>query len=171
MDKARTELSFVSEAIIFAKQQGFTPLKDNSPLTPGARYYDVNRDRAISMLVIGKAPFQQGINVLASHIDSPRLELKGKPLYDKGDFALFQTNYHGSIKNYQWTNIPLALIGHADKKDGFVWVYSTNKDAAKIIDRFGAAVIDYDFLDRRGVQLKIDRKAFRGIQCAFRKVK
>jgi hypothetical protein len=63
------------------------------------------------------------------------------------------------------------IDANADKKDGFVWVYSTNKDAAKIIDRCGAAVLDYDFLDRRGVQLKIDRKAFRGIHCAFRNVK
>ena len=61
-----------------------------------------------------------------------------------------------------------------NKKDawgGFVYVYSTKTDAAKIIDRCGAAVIDYSFLDKRGVQLKIDRKAFRGIHCAFRNVK
>ena len=58
-----------------------------------------------------------------------------------------------------------------DKKEGVVWVYSTNKDAAKIIERCGDAILDYSFLDPRGVQLKIDRKAFRGIHCAFRNVK
>ena len=57
-----------------------------------------------------------------------------------------------------------------DKKQGFVWVYSTTKDAAKIIDRCGDAILDYSFLDS-GIQLKIDRKAFRGIHCAFRNVK
>jgi aspartyl aminopeptidase len=56
--------------------------------------------------------------VVGAHIDSPRLELKGRPLYSSGEFALFQTNYHGGIKNYQWTNIPLALMGRVDKKDG-----------------------------------------------------
>ena len=41
----------------------------------------------------------------------------------------------------------------------------------KIIERCGDAIIDYSFLDKQGVQLKIDRKAFRGIHCAFRNVK
>jgi len=63
------------------------------------------------------------------------------------------------------------IDANADKKDGFVYVYSTKADAAKIIERCGAAIIDYSFLDIHGVQLKIDRKAFRGIHCAFRNVK
>jgi len=63
------------------------------------------------------------------------------------------------------------IDANADKKEGFVFVYSTKADAAKIIDRCGDAILDYSFLDTRGVQLKIDRKAFRGIHCAFRNVK
>ena len=63
------------------------------------------------------------------------------------------------------------IEANADKKEGFVWVYSTKADAAKIIDRCGDAILDYSFLDAQGVQLKIDRKAFRGIHCAFRNVK
>ncbi len=64
-----------------------------------------------------------------------------------------------------------VIDANADKKEGFVWVYSTKADAAKIIDRCGDAILDYSFLDAQGVQLKIDRKAFRGIHCAFRNVK
>jgi len=63
------------------------------------------------------------------------------------------------------------IDANADKKDGFVYVYSTKADAAKIIERCGNAIIDYSFLDQQGVQLKIDRKAFRGIHCAFRNIK
>ena len=63
------------------------------------------------------------------------------------------------------------IDANADKKEGFVWVYSTKADAAKIIERCEGAILDYTFLDTRGVQLKIDRKAFRGIHCAFRNVK
>lgn len=118
MDKARTELTFVTEAIKIAEANGFKPLRDDSPMTPGAKYYDNNRDRAISLIVIGEEDFSTGINVVAAHIDSPRLELKNVPLYGKGEFALFQTNYHGGIKIHQWTNIPLAIIGRVDKKDG-----------------------------------------------------
>ena len=64
-----------------------------------------------------------------------------------------------------------VIDANADKKEGFVWVYSTKADAAKIIDRCEKAIIDYNFLDAHGVQFKIDRKAFRGIHCAFRNVK
>ena len=63
------------------------------------------------------------------------------------------------------------IDANADKKEGFVWVYSTKSDATKIIDRCGTAILDYSFLDGQGVQLKIARKAFRGIHCAFRNVK
>jgi|TARA_Y100001970_G_scaffold289386_1_gene419570 hypothetical protein len=64
-----------------------------------------------------------------------------------------------------------VIDANADKKEGFVYVYSTKADAAKIIDRCADAILDYSFLDKRGVQLKIDRKAFRGIHCAFRNIK
>lgn len=118
--KARTELSFVEQAVDYARKQGFSRLKDSSPLTPGARYYDINRARALSLIVIGSEPFSHGFHVVGSHIDSPRLELKGRPLYEDGEFALFQTNFHGGIKPYQWTNIPLALMGRVDRKDGSI---------------------------------------------------
>ncbi len=118
MDKARTELTFVSEAIKIAEANGFRPLRDDSPMTPGAKYYDNNRDRAISLIVIGTDDFTTGLHVIGAHIDSPRLELKNIPLYENVEFALFQTNYHGGMKRHQWTNIPLALIGRVDKKDG-----------------------------------------------------
>lgn len=116
--RARTELSFVSEAIAYAEANGFQPLTDTTPLTPGSRLYEVNRDRTISLIVIGEEPLQNGLHVIGSHIDSPRFELKGRPLYEKNEFALFQTNFHGGLKYHQWTNLPLALMGRIDRKDG-----------------------------------------------------
>ncbi|MCO4798687.1 MAG: hypothetical protein KC484_05710 [Colwelliaceae bacterium] len=113
-----TELTFVTETIKRVEKQGFKRLTENSNLKPGARFYDVNRDRTISLIVIGKKDLEQGIRIVGAHIDSPRLELKGKPLFEKQKFAMFQTYIHGGIKNYQWVNIPLALVGRVDKKDG-----------------------------------------------------
>jgi len=118
MGKAKTELSYVTEAIRLARQAGFKKLTATSELTPGARYYDVNRDRAMALIVIGNQPMARGFRLVASHIDSPRLELKGRPLYETERFALFQTNFHGGIKNYQWTSLPLALMGRIDLKNG-----------------------------------------------------
>ncbi|MEQ8952929.1 MAG: hypothetical protein RL120_02275 [Gammaproteobacteria bacterium] len=115
---ARTELSFVTEAISFAEANGFRELNESSSLAPGSRHYEVNRDRTISLIIIGEQPMENGFHVIGAHIDSPRLDLKGRPLYEGSEFALFQTNYHGGIKYHQWTNLPLALMGRIDRKDG-----------------------------------------------------
>lgn len=118
MSRAKTELSFVTEATKMARAAGFRELSANSVLRPGARLYDVNRDRTLTLVVVGQRPFMDGMRVVGAHIDSPRLELKGRPVYEAEGFALFQTYVHGGIKNYQWVNLPLALVGHVDRKDG-----------------------------------------------------
>ena len=118
MSRAKTEISFVAAAVTVARAAGFRELTENSNLRPGGRFYDINRDRAITLIVVGSSKFMDGFRVVGAHIDSPRLELKGRPLYEKEGFALFQTYRHGGIKNYQWVNLPLALVGHVDKKDG-----------------------------------------------------
>jgi aspartyl aminopeptidase len=118
MSRAKTELSFVTEAVQIVEKAGFVALAQNSKLKSGARYYDINRDRTITLLVMGTEPLTEGFRVVGAHIDSPRLELKGRPVYESEGFALFQTYRHGGIKNYQWVNLPLALVGHVDKKDG-----------------------------------------------------
>lgn len=118
--KTPTELTFVTETIKRVKKQGFKKLTQQSNLKPGARFYDVNRDRTIALIVIGDQGLEQGTRIVGAHVDSPRLELKGRPVYEKEKFALFQTYVHGGIKTYQWVNIPLALVGRVDKKDGSV---------------------------------------------------
>lgn len=120
LHRARTELSFVSEATAFAEANGFVELTDSTNLQPGSKIYEINRDRTISLMVVGQEPMSEGFYVIGTHIDSPRLELKGRPLYEDNQFALFQTNYHGGIKYHQWTNLPLALMGRVDRKDGTV---------------------------------------------------
>jgi aspartyl aminopeptidase len=116
--QARTELSFVAEAIEFAEANGFAVFTGETHIVPGEKLYEVNRDRTITLFVIGEEDLQAGLHVIGAHIDSPRLDLKGRPLYQDSEFALFQTNYHGGLKFHQWTNLPLALMGIIDKKDG-----------------------------------------------------
>ena len=128
MATAKTELATVREVIALAEKSGFKRLTENSSWRPGAKYYDVNRDRTISLIVVGKSKLRQGVRLIGSHIDSPRLELKGRPLYESNGFAQFQTLYHGGIKKYQWVNVPLALMGRIDKTDGStVWINIGNQ--------------------------------------------
>ncbi|HSF15318.1 MAG TPA: aminopeptidase 1 [Vicinamibacteria bacterium] len=129
MKETKTELHFVREAVRLAREAGFSELTDGSRLSPGARFYDVNRDRTLTLIVVGQRPVKEGFQVVGAHIDSPRLELKARPLYEKEGFALFQTNYHGGIKTYQWTNLPLALMGRVDLKNGrTVWISVGNEE-------------------------------------------
>ncbi len=115
---AKTEISFVTQAVKIAREAGFRELTESTNIKPGGRYYDINRGRSITLIVPGEKAFTDGFRVVGAHIDSPRLELKGRPLYEQEGFALFQTYRHGGIKNYQWVSLPLALVGHVDKKDG-----------------------------------------------------
>ena len=118
MAKSRTELSAVRNSIALAKAAGFKEWTEGTKIKAGDKYYHVNRDRAMLLIVGGTKGISDGVRISAAHIDSPRPELKGRPVYGKEGFALFQTKYHGGIKTYQWTNIPLALVGRVDKKDG-----------------------------------------------------
>lgn len=118
MGAARTELTTVRESLDRARKAGFREWTPDSKPTPGSRWYKNNRDRALILFVIGTESMANGFRIAASHIDSPRLDLKARPLYEKQGFALFQTNTHGNLLNYQWGNIPLALIGRISRKDG-----------------------------------------------------
>ncbi len=150
MSRAKTELSFVTEAVQIVEKAGFVALAQNSKLKPGARYYDINRDRTITLVVMGSKPLTEGFRVVGAHIDSPRLELKGRPIYESEGFALFQTYRHGGIKNYQWVNLPLALVGHVDKKDGTrvsISIGLDPKDPVLLIPDLSPHV-DQDFRER-----------------------
>ncbi len=124
---AKTELYTVKQMVAQARKMGYKPLQENSRWVPGAKYYDVNRDRTMCLIVVGQKKLEQGVRLIGGHIDSPRIELKARPLYQKYGFALFQTVYHGGIKKYQWVNRPLALMGRIDKTDGeTLWINMGN---------------------------------------------
>ena len=63
-------------------------------------------------------PLSEGLHINGAHIDSPRLDLKPNPLYEKEDIAYFKTHYYGGIRKYQWGTIPLAIHGVVAKKNG-----------------------------------------------------
>ncbi len=74
----------------------------------------INRNKNIALVRIGK---EKGMRLIASHIDSPRIDLKQNPVFEDLNIAMFHTHYYGGIKKYQWLNIPLALHGVITKSD------------------------------------------------------
>ena len=85
---------------------------------PARRWYAVNRGRTIAAFVVGTEPAVSGTRIVNTHNDSVRLELKPKPFRDSFDISMLDTTPHGGLKNYQWVNRPLALIGRVTKMDG-----------------------------------------------------
>jgi aspartyl aminopeptidase len=119
--KAKSEMTFVAEGRRMLEANGFKPWPaspSRADVRPGSRWFAVNRDRTIAAFVIGTEPLTAGARIVNTHNDSVRLELKPRPFRDSFDISLLDTTVHGGLKNYQWVNRPLALIGRVIRNDG-----------------------------------------------------
>ncbi len=118
LNAAKTEREAVDQIVKILEQHGFQPFDKNQTYQAGDKVYLNNRGKALIMATIGTQPIEQGVHLVASHIDAPRLDLKPRPLFEESQLAFFKTHYYGGIKKYQWTAIPLSLHGVIVKKDG-----------------------------------------------------
>lgn len=163
LSKVKTEREFVCEGKKMAEEAGFRDLKFvTGPLKPGDRVYAVNRGKNLCLFVIGNQPLTEGMNILGAHIDSPRMDLKQHPLYEKDGLVLLDTHYYGGIKKYQWVARPMALHGVVCRKDGskvFVNIGEKPDDpvvgvsdllihlAAKQMEKKGSTVVEGEALN------------------------
>ncbi len=113
LGKCKTERETVSWAVRQAKKKGFTEY-DGKP-SPGKKYYFTAGEKAAAFIVIGR---RKELRIAAAHADSPRIDLKPRPVVEDSDLALLKGHYYGGIKKYQWVNHPLAMHGVVFKQDG-----------------------------------------------------
>ena len=118
LDDGKTEREAANAAVALAEKAGFKEFDRSKKYKAGDKVYLNNRGKAVILSIIGKDDIENGVNILAAHIDSPRLDLKQNPLYEDAEMAFFKTHYYGGIKKYQWTTVPLALHGVIVKKNG-----------------------------------------------------
>ena len=118
LDAGKTERECVDRTIALAEAAGFRPYTRGMELKSGDKVYCSNRGKAIMLAVMGRKGLDQGVNIGAAHIDSPRLDLKQNPLYETEEMAFFKTHYYGGIRKYQWVTIPLELHGVVALKSG-----------------------------------------------------
>ncbi|HNW91978.1 MAG TPA: aminopeptidase, partial [bacterium] len=118
LDRAKTERLCVQQAVKLARAAGFADFAGGGGRGAGKKYFFVQKQRALALLVTGKRPLTDGMNIVAAHIDAPRLDLKVRPLFEDSGVAVLRTHYYGGIKKYQWMNVPLALHGVAVRGDG-----------------------------------------------------
>ena len=119
LNAAKTEREACAVAVKMAEEKGFTRYELGDKLKKGDKKYFVNRGKSVVVFRIGEKDLEEdGIRLIASHIDAPRLDIKQNPLYEDGNMCFLKTHYYGGIKKYQWTAIPLALHGTVVLKDG-----------------------------------------------------
>jgi len=118
LDNSKTEGCCVETVIEMAKANGYAEFVPGEKYAPGAKVYIRNRGAAVMLSTIGRRPLEDGLRVIASHIDSPRLDLKPNPLYEDSEIAYLKTHYYGGVRKYQWPTIPLALHGVVFKENG-----------------------------------------------------
>ena len=120
----KSEREFAKGTVDFAKECGYESLDEKISnkvsLKPGDKVWAMYKNKSVILVHVGKKDVEEGLNVLGAHIDSPRLDIKQNPFYEKGDFTLLDTHYYGGIKKYQWVTIPLAIHGVVALKSGEV---------------------------------------------------
>lgn len=124
LSTCKTERESVEEAVRLAELAGYRSLEDviakGDKLSAGAKVYAVCMNKAVALFNIGKASMEKGMAILGAHIDTCRLDVKQRPLYEDGGMAYLDTHYYGGIKKYQWVTVPLALHGVVVRKGGQV---------------------------------------------------
>ncbi len=115
---AKTEREFIKHARKLANENGYKDIMEFDTLKPGDKIYFVNREKSMYLAIIGEKSIEEGLHIIGSHVDSPRLDLKPNPLYEDTGLAYFKTHYYGGIKKYQWTTIPLSIHGVIVKANG-----------------------------------------------------
>ena len=118
LDHAKIEREAVRYSIQLAEEKGYKEFERGKRYAAGAKVYFNNRGKNIILTTIGQKPLVEGVHFNIAHIDSPRLDLKPNPLYEKDEIAYFKTHYYGGIKKYQWGVTPLALHGRIMLADG-----------------------------------------------------
>lgn len=118
LNNGKTERECAKQIIGLAEKNGYKDLNSVSSVKPGDKVYIQKMNKAVALFELGTEPLEKGLNVLGAHIDSPRLDIKQNPLYEKDFVVYLNTHYYGGIKKYQWVTMPLALHGVICTKDG-----------------------------------------------------
>ena len=120
--KGKTEREGTAYMVKKAEEAGYVSLESviekKKKLKAGDKVYAVCMGKTVALFNIGKKSLEEGMNILGAHLDSPRLDVKQNPLYEKNDLTYLDTHYYGGIKKYQWVTLPLAIHGVVVKTDG-----------------------------------------------------
>ena len=99
LDTAKTERETIK---FYAKQLAERGYENIDAETKGKKVYRFSRGKNAAIAIIGKQPVSAGVNLIVSHIDSPRVDLKQNPLEETNtQTAIMKTHYYGGVRKYQ----------------------------------------------------------------------
>lgn len=118
LDRGKTEREVTRYSEELLVKAGYQPFVVGQQLHPGDKVYRINRGKCVLAATIGTKTMSEGFHLNIAHVDSPRLDLRPVPLYEKEGLAYFRTHYYGGVRKYQWPTIPLAIHGVVIREDG-----------------------------------------------------
>ncbi len=118
LDHSKIERECVRYTEGLAEDAGYKAFERGKKYKAGDKVFFNNRGKNLILTTFGQKPLAEGVHFNIAHIDSPRLDLKPNPLYEKDELAYFKTHYYGGIRKYQWGVTPLALHGRVMLQDG-----------------------------------------------------
>jgi aspartyl aminopeptidase len=118
LSNCKTERKCITQIEKEARSKGFASIDEVKNLKAGDKVFVSKMGKSIALFVIGKKDISEGMNILGAHLDSPRLDVKQNPVYEKEGIVYLNTHYYGGIKKYQWVALPLAIHGVVCLVDG-----------------------------------------------------
>ena len=88
LDNGKTERECIRQIISKAEACGFRDISTAGRAKAGDRLYYLQDGKSIALFIVGSGKAEDGMNILGAHIDSPRLDIKMKPLYESDGGAV-----------------------------------------------------------------------------------
>ena len=118
LDNAKTEREATAYSEKLLTAVGYQKFVPGTSYAPGTKVYAINREKCVLAATIGTKNLEEGFHLNIAHIDSPRLDLRPVPVFEKTGIGYLRTHYYGGVRKYQWPTIPLALHGVIYRADG-----------------------------------------------------
>ena len=118
LDNAKTEREATAYSEKLLTAAGYQKFVPGTSYAPGTKVYAINREKCVLAATIGTKNLEEGFHLNIAHIDSPRLDLRPVPVFEKTGIGYLRTHYYGGVRKYQWPTIPLALHGVIYRADG-----------------------------------------------------
>ncbi|MBQ8351742.1 MAG: M18 family aminopeptidase [Clostridia bacterium] len=117
LDRSKTAYHAAACAAEELEKKGFSRLEESEEwsLVAGGKYYVIRDGSALIAFCIGQRA--GGFRVVASHLDSPCLKVKGNAVTTVGGCAKLNVERYGGGLNYSWLDIPLCLAGRVVSYD------------------------------------------------------